>query len=120
MFAKWVTNGPSGGLEGLPEPVLIGPLVVLKNCLVPIPGHNWQMPLQIDTAEPIGARPFLSVRDEPLQKSLFAPAYESEFNNDEKEVTVSLDGSFAWDDSPPPESSSWFTEARPFSARSSS
>ena len=55
-------------------------------------GHNWQMPWQIDTTEPPDARQILSESGGPLEKSLFTPLYESEFNRDEREVAVYLDG----------------------------
>ena len=55
-------------------------------------GRNWRMPFQIDTTEPSGARQLVSKTGGPLEKSLFAPVYESEFNSDEREVAVYLDG----------------------------
>ena len=50
------------------------------------------MPLQIDTTEPADARQLVSGNGGPLVKSLFAPVYKSEFNPDESEVAVYLDG----------------------------
>ncbi|MDE0378003.1 MAG: DEAD/DEAH box helicase family protein [Rhodospirillales bacterium] len=55
-------------------------------------GRNWRMPFQMDTAEPINARQLVSRTGGPLQKSLFAPVYESELNRDERDVAVHLDG----------------------------
>ena len=55
-------------------------------------GRNWRMPFQIDTTELPNARQLLKRDGGPLQKSLFAPVYESEFNSDEREVAVYLDG----------------------------
>ena len=55
-------------------------------------GRNWRMPFQIDTTEPVDARQLVSGNGGPLEKSLFAPVYESEFNRDESEVAVYLDG----------------------------
>ena len=55
-------------------------------------GRNWRMPFQIDTTEPSGARQLVSKTGGPLEKSLFSPVYESEFNRDEREVAVYLDG----------------------------
>ena len=55
-------------------------------------GRNWRMPFQIDTTELPNARQLVSGNGGPLQKSLFAPVYESEFNSDEREVAVYLDG----------------------------
>ena len=58
-------------------------------------GRNWCMPFQIDTTEPVGARQLAGGNGSPLAKSLFTPVYESEFNRDEREVAVHLDGEAA-------------------------
>ena len=55
-------------------------------------GRNWRMPFQTDTTEPTGARQLVSANGGPLEKSLFSPLYESDFNRDEGEVAVYLDG----------------------------
>ncbi len=55
-------------------------------------GRNWRMPFHMDTTEPANARQLLSSQGGPLQKSLFAPVYESELNRDERDVAVHLDG----------------------------
>ena len=55
-------------------------------------GKNWRMPFTIDTAEPDTARQLVNRSGGPLQRSLFAPVYESEFNTDERDVAVYLDG----------------------------
>ena len=55
-------------------------------------GSNWRMPFQINTTEPPHARQLVSGKGGPLEKSLFAPVYESELNHDESEVAVYLDG----------------------------
>ena len=56
------------------------------------------MPFQIDTTEPTDARQLVSKTCGPLEKSLLAPVYEREFNRDESEVAVYLDGeeALAW------------------------
>lgn len=54
--------------------------------------RNWRMPFQIDTTEPVNARQLVSKTGGPLEKSLFAPVYESELNRDEREIAVYLDG----------------------------
>ncbi len=54
--------------------------------------RNWRMPFRIDTTEPVNARQLVSRTGGPLEKSLFAPVYESEFNHDEREIAVYLDG----------------------------
>ena len=55
-------------------------------------GSNWRMPFQINTTEPPHARQLVSGKGGPLEKSLFAPVYESALNHDESEVAVYLDG----------------------------
>ncbi len=55
-------------------------------------GRNWRMPVEVDTTEAPDARQLVSGGGGPLQKSLFAPVYESEFNRAEREVAVYLDG----------------------------
>lgn len=55
-------------------------------------GRNWQMPFEGETTEASDARQLLSGDGGPLQRSLFAPVYESEFNRAEREVAVYLDG----------------------------
>jgi len=54
-------------------------------------GNNWRMPMTTQTTEKEGARQLVDNSGGPLQKSLFAPVYESELNNDEREVAVYLD-----------------------------
>ena len=58
-------------------------------------GHNWRMPFEIESTEPLDARQLVSESGGPLEKSLFAPLYESDFNRDEREVAVYLDGETA-------------------------
>lgn len=55
-------------------------------------GRNWRMPSHVDTTQPPDARQLVSGTGGPLQRSLFAPVYESEMNRDEREVAVYLDG----------------------------
>lgn len=55
-------------------------------------GRNWRMPFSVETTEPENARQLLSKSGGPLEKSLFAPVYESELNTDERDVAVYLDG----------------------------
>jgi len=55
-------------------------------------GRNWKMPDTVETTEPQGARQLLGRTGGPLQKSLFAPLYETELNTDERDVAVYLDG----------------------------
>jgi type III restriction enzyme len=55
-------------------------------------GRNWRMPFSIDTTHEENARQLLSNTGGPLQKSLFAPVYEADFNGDERDVAVYLDG----------------------------
>ncbi|WP_417456145.1 DEAD/DEAH box helicase [Kordiimonas sp.] len=61
-------------------------------------GRNWRMPFSVETTEPENARQLLNRAGGALEKSLFAPVYESELNNDEQDVAVYLDGekTLAW------------------------
>ncbi len=56
-----------------------------------IDGRNWVMPFEIETTEPETARQIARKDGTPLDKSLFAPAYEAELNGDEQDVAVYLD-----------------------------
>ncbi len=58
-------------------------------------GQNWQMPLETETTQPDGARQLVGKDGGPLQRSLFAPMYEDDFNTDERNVAVYLDGDVA-------------------------
>ena len=55
-------------------------------------GRNWRMPFHVDTTEPTDARQLVSTNGGALERSLFAPVYESELNRDEREIAVYLDG----------------------------
>ena len=55
-------------------------------------GFNWPMPQYIDSSLSTGYKQLTSRNGGPLEKSLFIPQYESEFNRDEREVAVYLDG----------------------------
>ena len=55
-------------------------------------GKNWRMPAMVETMEPDTARQLLGKSGGPLERSLFSPVYENEFNNDERDVAVYLDG----------------------------
>ncbi len=57
-----------------------------------IDGRNWRMPFVMETTEPENSRQLLSKTGGPLEKSLFAPVYESELNGEERDVAVYLDG----------------------------
>ncbi len=58
---------------------------------------NWQLPFTTLTTQPEGARQLVGRNGGPLQRSLFAPMYEDDFNRDEREVAVYLDGELALD-----------------------
>ncbi|MDF3040216.1 MAG: type restriction endonuclease subunit, partial [Thermomicrobiales bacterium] len=58
---------------------------------------NWQMPFETQTQQPEGARQLLGQHGGPLERSLFAPMFEGDFNKDEREVAVYLDGEMALD-----------------------
>ena len=55
-------------------------------------GRNWRLPFQTAATEPVDSRQLVSGKGGPLERSLFAPVYESEFNGEESEVAVYLDG----------------------------
>ena len=55
-------------------------------------GNNWRMPFSVETAEPDSSRQLIGKNGGPLERSLFTPAYEAEFNQAEREVAVYLDG----------------------------
>jgi type III restriction enzyme len=55
-------------------------------------GRNWRMPPTTETFEPNGARQLLGKNGGPLERSLFSPVYEAEFNGDERDVAIYLDG----------------------------
>lgn len=61
-------------------------------------GRNWRMPTTIETTEPEDGRQLVNRTGGPLERSLFAPVYESELNGDERDVAVYLDGekTVAW------------------------
>ena len=58
-------------------------------------GRNWQMPFETETTQPDNARQLLSRTGGPLQRSLFSPVYEDDFNGDEGDVAIYLAGDAA-------------------------
>ena len=61
-------------------------------------GRNWRMPFEMETTQPEGADQLPAKDGTPLSKSLFAPVYKDDFNKDERDVAVYLDGegTLAW------------------------
>jgi type III restriction enzyme len=55
-------------------------------------GSNWRMPFSVETMAQEGERYLAGKTGAPLEKSLFAPVYESELNPDEQAVAQYLDG----------------------------
>lgn len=55
-------------------------------------GKIWRMPFTVETNEPETARQLVGKSGGPLERSLFASVYENEFNDDERDVAVYLDG----------------------------
>ncbi len=55
-------------------------------------GWNWRMPFETETMQPEGADVLTDKNGHPVKKSLFAPVYKGDFNNDERDVAVHLDG----------------------------
>jgi type III restriction enzyme len=53
--------------------------------------HHWTMPADSVTYEPQGADQMLGADGGPLQRSLFAPLYKNDLNQEEREVAVYLD-----------------------------
>ncbi|MBP6807233.1 MAG: DEAD/DEAH box helicase family protein [Chromatiaceae bacterium] len=60
--------------------------------------HNWSMPADSVTYAPQGADQMLGAGGGPLQRSLFAPIYQQDLNEPEREVAVYLDAekSLVW------------------------
>lgn len=58
-------------------------------------GRNWRMPRTTETFEPEGARLLPGKNGGLLERSLFSPVYEAEFNGDERDVAIYLDGESA-------------------------
>ncbi|MFA5520216.1 MAG: DEAD/DEAH box helicase family protein [Castellaniella sp.] len=54
-------------------------------------GRNWKMPSTMATMQAEGARQLLGQDGGALRQSLFAPVYEAELNQEEREVAVYLD-----------------------------
>ena len=55
-------------------------------------GRNWQMPRHIDSSLSARESQLTNKHGAPLERSLFTPLYTSEFNQDERDVAVYLDG----------------------------
>jgi type III restriction enzyme len=55
-------------------------------------GQNWRMPFAMETTEPDTARQLVGKSGGPLERSLFAPVYESDLNGEESDIAVYLDG----------------------------
>jgi type III restriction enzyme len=55
-------------------------------------GNNWKMPHTISTTAPEGAPQVVGSQGGALERSLFAPVYQTELNNEEQGVAVMLDG----------------------------
>ena len=55
-------------------------------------GRDWKMPDWVETTQPEEARQLVGSDGGPLERSLFAPQYEADFNKAEREVAVYLDG----------------------------
>ena len=55
-------------------------------------GRNWRMPRHIDSSLSARDSQLTNKHGAPLERSLFTPQYVSEFNQDERDVAVYLDG----------------------------
>lgn len=58
-------------------------------------GNNWQMPDHITTTEAANSPHLTGADGGPLERSLFAPVLRNEFNSEEQNVAVHLDGEAA-------------------------
>lgn len=58
-------------------------------------GDNWRMPRYVDSNWSINNIQLMNEHGGPLERSLFTPQFQSEFNQDEREVAVYLDGETA-------------------------
>jgi type III restriction enzyme len=55
--------------------------------------HNWKMPNEAVTYEPVGADQLVGGDGQALRKSLFSPIYRGDFSSqDERDIAVYLDG----------------------------
>ncbi len=61
-------------------------------------GRNWRMPRYIDASFTAGNEQLTNEYGGPLERSLFIPQYQSEYNKDERKVAAYLDGNgaLAW------------------------
>lgn len=53
--------------------------------------HNWHMPKTMETNRAENSPKLSRTSGDPVEKSLFAPVYQPDFNNDEADVAVYLD-----------------------------
>lgn len=53
--------------------------------------HNWPMPMTMDTSHPLNALKLSRKTGDPVERSLFAPAYQPDFNGDEEDFACYLD-----------------------------
>lgn len=58
-------------------------------------GRNWRMPFETLTVLDETARKLRNKSDDPLERSLFSPVFYDDFNSDERDVAVYLDGEAA-------------------------
>jgi type III restriction enzyme len=58
-------------------------------------GRNWRMPQEIETSQPVMSAPLLRPDGTVAERSLFAPAYQAEFNTEEAEFACYLDANAA-------------------------
>jgi type III restriction enzyme len=53
--------------------------------------HDWRMPMELETDRPENARKLARNDGNPVQKSVFVPVFEDDFNTDEMEFACYLD-----------------------------
>jgi type III restriction enzyme len=56
-----------------------------------VDGRNWRMPFTVETTQPENAQQLAGKTGAPIEKSLFAPVYNDDMNNDERDVAIYLD-----------------------------
>ena len=58
-------------------------------------GRNWRMPHELETSQPAAAAQLIRPDGSPSERSLFAPAYQADFNTEEAEFACYLDANAA-------------------------
>jgi len=90
---KWLTDLRDANAEALFRAEVIAGRIQFR---LRTDGHNWRMPMNIDTYEPPNADQLPGREGSPLTKSMFSPIFKGDFSSqDERDVAVYLDGESA-------------------------